>query len=76
MGPTIELVLKYWYHQGNKKKKRYSLRRLKNLEQKHPEDRDGIILWNAGEISYLDATVCPRRFKIRFSYMFIIHQLY
>jgi hypothetical protein len=33
MGPTTELVLKYWYHQGNIKKKRYSLGRLKNLEQ-------------------------------------------
>jgi len=30
--------------------------------QQHPEDRDGVIHWKAGEISHLEAMACPRTF--------------
>jgi hypothetical protein len=37
-------------------------REIEKFGTKHPEDGDGFSLWNAGELSYLDATVCPKRF--------------
>ena len=53
-------------------------REIEKFRTEHPEDGDGLSLWNSGEFSYLDAAVCTRRFywKIRFTYMFITHKLY